>query len=88
MRFRAEVTVSLKPVVNDPEGLVIGDALRQLGFQGVHGVRAGKQLVLELDAIDSGAARALVDAMCERLLVNPVIEEAQVRVRAAPAAAS
>ncbi|MFN2451707.1 MAG: phosphoribosylformylglycinamidine synthase subunit PurS [Candidatus Dormibacteria bacterium] len=86
MRFFAEVTVSLKAVVNDPQGLVIRDGLHQLGFNGVRGVRAGKRLALELDAADDEEARAAVESMCLRLLVNPVIEEAQVSVRAAPVA--
>ncbi|GAC1339029.1 MAG: phosphoribosylformylglycinamidine synthase subunit PurS [Candidatus Dormibacteria bacterium] len=88
MRFRAEVTVSLKPVVNDPQGLVIRDGLHQLGFEAVQAVRAGKQLVVELDAADLASARVAVAAMCERLLVNPVIEEAVVSVHVAPPAQS
>ena len=86
MRFLAEVTVSLKAVVNDPQGLVIRDGLHQLGFSGVRGVRAGKRLALEIEAADGDEARAAVELMCQRLLVNPVIEEAQVSVHAAPVA--
>jgi len=88
LRYRAEVTVRLKPVVNDPEGLVIRDALHQLGFAGVEGVRAGKQLVVDFEAPDDDEAHVMVAAMCERLLVNPVIEEAQVAVRGASPAGS
>jgi phosphoribosylformylglycinamidine synthase PurS subunit len=74
MMFLARVYVSLKPTVNDPQGLTIADALRALGFDEVEGVRAGKYLEIRLTAADADAASARVDAMCDRLLANPIIE--------------
>ena len=71
----ARVRVTLRPVVNDPAGLSIADALRQLGFEGVDSVRVGKYFELELDAPDHAAAEGRVDEMCRRLLANPVIED-------------
>ena len=73
-RWLARVQVSLKPVVNDPAGLSISEALRHLGFDGVDGVRAGKYFEIELRAPDRAAAEATADAMCRQLLANPVIE--------------
>src|SRR5262245_26607926 len=70
----ARIRVTLKPGVNDPQGLAIAGGLRQLGFAGVEGVRAGRYLEVELDATDPGAAARAVEAMCQRLLANPVIE--------------
>jgi phosphoribosylformylglycinamidine synthase len=70
-----EVIVSLKPVVNDPQGLVIRDSLRRLGFEGVRSARVGKHIELEVDAGDEATARESVAAMCEKLLRNPVIED-------------
>ena len=75
MTWSAEVIVSLKPVVNDPQGLVVRDGLRQLGFDGVRTARVGKHIVLEVDADDENSARELVSRMCETLLRNPVIED-------------
>jgi phosphoribosylformylglycinamidine synthase subunit PurS len=71
----ANVRVTLKPVVNDPPGLAIRDALHNLGYEGVEGVRSGKLLSIRLHAPDEAAARAQVDDMCRRLLANPVIED-------------
>ncbi len=73
--FQAEVHVVLKPLVNDPAGLVIGEGLRHIGFNEVEGVRSGKYLVIQLDAQDPGEAQARVEEMCQKLLANPVIEE-------------
>ena len=72
--FLARVYVSLKPTVNDPEGLTIADGLRSLGFAEVEGVRAGKYIEVRLTASSAEDARRRVDAMCDRLLANPIIE--------------
>jgi phosphoribosylformylglycinamidine synthase len=72
--FLAKVYVSLKPTVNDPQGLTIADGLRSLGFSEVEGVRAGKYIEVRLTAASAAAAGERVDAMCDKLLANPIIE--------------
>lgn len=72
--YLARVYVYLKPTVNDPQGLTIADGLRSLGFTEVEGVRAGKYIEVRLTADSADAARQRVDAMCDRLLANPIIE--------------
>ena len=71
----ARVYVTLKPVVNDPQGLAIRTGLHHLGFESVEAVRAGKYLELRLTDKDEADARARVEDMCRKLLANPVIEE-------------
>ena len=73
----ARVRVTLRPVVNDPAGLSIADALRQLGFTGLASVRTGKYFELELEAADRASGEEQVGEMCRRLLANPVIEDYQ-----------
>lgn len=73
-RFQAQVYVTLKPTVNDPEGTTIAGALGSLGFEGIETVRAGKFFQLTLRAKDAKKAGRQVDQMCSRLLANPVIE--------------
>jgi phosphoribosylformylglycinamidine synthase len=72
--YLARVYVSLKPTVNDPQANTIADGLRSLGFSEVEGVRAGKYIEVRLTAVTADEARARVDAMCDRLLANPIIE--------------
>lgn len=72
--FLARVYVSLKPTVNDPEGITIGRALESLGFDEVAMVRAGRYFEITLTAKDQERADRQVDLMCSRLLANPVIE--------------
>jgi phosphoribosylformylglycinamidine synthase len=72
--YLACVYVTLKPTVNDPQGLTIADGLRSLGFSEVEGVRAGKYIEIRLTTTDADAAGKRVDAMCDKLLANSVIE--------------
>jgi phosphoribosylformylglycinamidine synthase PurS subunit len=79
--YKAEVFVVLKPLVNDPEGLVIRDGLRTIGFNEVTAVRSGKYLTVDLDAGDKAEAEARLTEMCDKLLANPVIEEYRFTVK-------
>jgi phosphoribosylformylglycinamidine synthase PurS subunit len=72
--MKARIHVRLKDGVLDPQGAAIGRALAQLGFAGVGEVRQGKLIELELAETDRARAKRQVQAMCEQLLVNPVIE--------------
>jgi phosphoribosylformylglycinamidine synthase subunit PurS len=78
--FDVAIAVTIKPVVNDPQGLVVRSGLRQLGFDGVGDVRVGKYIELTVDAADEATAREQVTQMCERLLRNPVIEDYRIEV--------
>jgi phosphoribosylformylglycinamidine synthase len=74
-RWRADVYVTLKPVVNDPQGLAVRDGLHMLGYDEVGAVRAGKYIQLWLEAEEQAGAEQRVAEMCDKLLANPVIEQ-------------
>ncbi|MGF7162703.1 phosphoribosylformylglycinamidine synthase [Rhodoligotrophos appendicifer] len=78
--MKARITVTLKRGVLDPQGKAIERALHTLGFGEVDHVRQGKFIELELPGADAAAARAEVEAMCERLLANTVIEDYQIEL--------
>jgi phosphoribosylformylglycinamidine synthase subunit PurS len=69
--MKTRVYVTLKNGVLDPQGKAIHHALEGLGFSGIHDVRAGK--LIELDLAD-GVSEEDVEAMCRKLLANTVIE--------------
>ena len=73
--FLARVYVTLKPTVNDPQGLTIRGGLHSLGFAIVDSVRAGKYLEIRLEESDRTTAEERVTEMCRKLLANPVIED-------------
>ena len=72
--MRARVEVSFRPGVLDPEAQAIHRALGGMGFAGVRNVRRSKIIEVELAASDRPSAQAQLEAMCQRLLANPVIE--------------
>ena len=73
--FKANVYVSLKKQVLDPQGKTIQHALHDLGFDSVQSIRYGKFLEVELDAPTKEKAEEDLNAICRRLLANPVIED-------------
>ncbi|MBN7760196.1 phosphoribosylformylglycinamidine synthase subunit PurS [Nitratireductor aquimarinus] len=78
--IKARVTVTLKNGVLDPQGKAIEGALGALGFSGVGSVRQGKVFDLELEGSDRARAESDLNAMCEKLLANTVIEDYTVSV--------
>lgn len=62
--------VTLKPSLLDSAGRTVAGSLEKLGFDEVKGARIGKLIELDLEQVD----QARIDAMCEKLLANPVIE--------------
>jgi phosphoribosylformylglycinamidine synthase len=82
-RWDVLVEVSPRAEIADPAGTTIERALAALGFGGVSGVRVGKAIRMEVAAADETAARSVTEQMCDRLLANPVIEDARIELRAA-----
>ncbi len=72
--FQAKVYVTLKPTVNDPQGVTVRGALHTLGFPTVTDVRVGKLIEIQLDAASAAEAKQRIETMCKQLLANPVIE--------------
>jgi phosphoribosylformylglycinamidine synthase subunit PurS len=88
VRFEVLVEVRLRPGIADPQGATVERALPALGFDGVDQVRVGKAIRLTVEADDVEGAAEKAGAVADRLLANPVIELADVRVLgASPAAA-
>jgi len=72
--MKAKINVTLKKGVHDPQGEAVHVTLKNLGFDGVEGVRIGKYIELQLDSVSKEEANSKVEAMCKKLLANPVIE--------------
>lgn len=78
--MKARIVVFPRREILDPQGKAILGALQRLGFEDAADVRAGKSFDIELSATDTAAARERLRAMCERLLVNPVVEDYEILV--------
>ncbi|MEX0587716.1 MAG: phosphoribosylformylglycinamidine synthase subunit PurS [Cyanobium sp.] len=73
--FRARVQVSLRPSVLDPAGEATRAAAARLGVTGVHKLRIGKAIEVELEAPDLATAKGQLELLSDRLFANPVIED-------------
>ena len=69
------VTVTLKKDVLDPQGKVVGQTLKNMGVKNLNQIRQGKFFEIDIDEKDSVKAEDQVKEMCEKLLVNKIIED-------------
>ena len=74
MHYEARIEVTHLPGILDPQGATVERALPALGYGNVSQVQIGKCIRLVVESTDRETARTQVEAMCERLLANPVIE--------------
>jgi phosphoribosylformylglycinamidine synthase len=79
-QYRLEVRVKPRPGLLDPQGKAIHHALNSLGWDEVSDVRVGKAIYLDLEATSEQAATEAAEAMCRKLLANPVTEDFEVSV--------
>ena len=79
--MKAQVHITLKKGVLDPQGKAIENALKTLGFDQVKNVRQGKFIEIELDEKDPTKAEKQVAIMSEKLLANTVIEDYQIDIQ-------
>jgi phosphoribosylformylglycinamidine synthase len=79
--MKVVANIFLKNGVLDPQGKAVHHGLDTLGFEGVKDVRIGRQVIIELNETDEVKAKAEVEAMCEKLLANMVIENYEVEIK-------
>ena len=72
MTVHARVLVRPKAGILDPQGVAVERALPALGFEGVANVHVGR--LIELDIEDPSQ----LQAMCEKLLANPLVEDYEI----------
>lgn len=80
--MKAQIHITLKSGVLDPQGRAIQHALGVMGFGNVKDVRQGKFIEIELNESDPAAARASLEQICQKLLANTVIENYAIDLKA------
>ena len=76
--YQLEIRVKPRPGLLDPQGKAIHHSLNSLGWEGVSDVRVGKAIYIELEADSAESAIEAAEAMCRKLLSNPVTEDFEV----------
>ena len=65
----------MKEAVLDPQGKVISQTLKNMGYNNIVNIRQGKFFEIELNETDKEKARKIVEEICNKLLANVVIED-------------
>ena len=78
--MRANVYVTLKESVLDPQGDAVRRSLGVMGYEGVESLRIGKYIEVEIQGKDKEAAKKQLEEMTDKLLANPVIENYRVEI--------
>jgi phosphoribosylformylglycinamidine synthase PurS subunit len=74
--MKVRIYITLKKSVLDTQGKAIENALnKNLGFNQISQVRQGKLVELELTESDNEKAKKIIDEVCDKLLVNKIIED-------------
>ncbi len=76
----AKIYITLKKDVLDPQGSVIANSLKSLGFNNIEDVRQGKFIEVKLNTDNKETANKQLNEMCEKLLANLVIEDYKVEI--------
>lgn len=73
--MKIRINITLKKGVLDTQGKAIENSLnKNLGFNQISGVRQGKLIEMEIAEEDMSKVQKIVDEICDKLLVNKIIE--------------
>lgn len=74
--MKIRILITLKKGVLDTQGKAIENSLvKNLGFSQISQVRQGKLVEVDIEETDSAKIKSIVDEICDKLLVNKVIED-------------
>jgi len=73
--LKISAIVTLKTDVLDPQGKVVGQTLKNMGYNDIVNVRQGKFFEIELNENDFEKGKKKAEEMCEKLLANTIIED-------------
>ena len=79
--MKISATVTLKKEVLDPQGKVVDQTLKNMGYKNIVSVRQGKYFDIELEETDQEKAKKIAEEICKKLLTNTVIEDYTINLK-------
>ena len=74
--MQIRINIALKKAVLDTQGKAIEASLnKNLGYSQISNVRQGKFVDIEINENDQDNIKNIVDDICDKLLVNKIIED-------------
>ena len=79
--MKISAVVTLKKDVLDPQGKVVNQTLKNMGYNNIINVRQGKFFEIELNETDKEKAKKIIEEICKKLLTNIVIEDYTINLK-------
>ena len=79
--MKISAVVTLKKDVLVPQGKVVSQTLKNMGYENIVNVRQGKYFEIEINENDKDNAKKIVEEVCKKLLTNVVIEDYKVNFK-------
>ena len=71
----------MKKEVLDPQGKVVSQTLKNMGYKNIINVRQGKYFDIDIDESDKEKAKKIAEEICKKLLTNIVIEDYTINLK-------
>ena len=78
--MKISAIVTLKNEVLDPQGKVIKQTLKNMGYLNINNVRQGKYFEINIGEKDPVKGKDLVEQICKKLLSNIIIENYKIKI--------
>tara|TARA_B110000881_G_C18081211_1_gene273617 strand:+ start:188 stop:427 length:240 start_codon:yes stop_codon:yes gene_type:complete len=79
--LKISAIVTLKEDVLDPQGKVVNQTLKNMGYNNITNIRQGKYFEIELNEASEEKAIKVADEICKKLLTNTVIEDYKINLK-------
>tara|TARA_B100000029_G_C17338177_1_gene874292 strand:- start:609 stop:848 length:240 start_codon:yes stop_codon:yes gene_type:complete len=79
--LKISAIVTLKKEVLDPQGKVVSQTLKNMGYENISSVRQGKYFEIEINEKDKDKAKKSIEEICKKLLANLVIEDFIIEIK-------
>ena len=73
--MKISAIVTLKKDVLDPQGKVVEQTLKNMGYESILNVRQGKFFEIEINEEEKEKAKKVIQEICKKLLANMIIED-------------
>ena len=70
----------MKKDVLDPQGKVVNQTLKNMGYENILNVRQGKFFEIEINENDKEKSTKIIEEICKKLLANLIIEDYKIRL--------
>ena len=71
----------MKKDVLDPQGKVVNQTLKNMGYENVVNIRQGKYFEIDLKESDKEKGKKIAEEICKKLLTNVIIEDYEINLK-------